>query len=225
MGGSTDPSGQSKTRVLCPACLGVRPVSSAGGSHPIKAGSGSRRRQGKQGRKRVQRSFQLSKGSPRQAVPSDPVWPRRPMRSLHPPWLFLPWNDVVGHGPSWATQSHPRATRRRSPKTVSSTTATWQSRIPSCPTPPANLSPPLPGVVDGTFVERRWQPSTAALHDANMSSDTPEEVPASLRSLAMAAPRPGQAMHPPSRPLPPRRARIGITVACEPCRKRKSRVR
>ncbi|OAQ76307.1 C6 transcription factor [Purpureocillium lilacinum] len=56
-----------------------------------------------------------------------------------------------------------------------------------------------------------------------MSSDTPEEVPASLRSLAMAAPRPGQAMHPPSRPLPPRRARIGITVACEPCRKRKSR--
>ncbi|UNI23335.1 hypothetical protein JDV02_009163 [Purpureocillium takamizusanense] len=56
-----------------------------------------------------------------------------------------------------------------------------------------------------------------------MSSDTSDEVPAALRSLAMAAPRPGQPMHPPSRPLPPRRARIGITVACEPCRKRKSR--
>ncbi|KAJ6442817.1 Alkaline proteinase [Purpureocillium lavendulum] len=56
-----------------------------------------------------------------------------------------------------------------------------------------------------------------------MSSDTSEEASAGLRSLAMAAPRPGLPMHPPSRPLPPRRARIGITVACEPCRKRKSR--
>ncbi|PWI65209.1 hypothetical protein PCL_07259 [Purpureocillium lilacinum] len=56
-----------------------------------------------------------------------------------------------------------------------------------------------------------------------MSSRRPDEAAIGYRRLAMASPRESQSMHPPSRPLPRRRSRIGTTVACEPCRRRRSR--